>query len=96
MYATVRRYEGVTDPEEAGRRVVEGFVPIVSQIPGFVAYFCVNAGGGVLVSTSVFQNQAYEEESNRWAAKWVQQNLAGLPANPPIIAAGEVIAYSVE
>ncbi len=28
MYATVRRYEGVTDPSEAGRLVDEGFIPL--------------------------------------------------------------------
>jgi len=54
MYATVRRYEGVTDPNEAGRRVNEGFVPLISQVPGFVAYYWVDAGGGVMISTSVF------------------------------------------
>lgn len=96
MYATVRRYEGVTDPGEAGRRVNEGFVPLVSQIPGFVAYFWVNAGGGVMVSMSVFQEQQYEEESNKRAADWVRQNLAALLPNPPTITAGEVVAHSVE
>jgi hypothetical protein len=54
MYVTVRRYEGVTDPSEAGRRVNEGFLPLISEIPGFVAYYWVNAAGGVMVSTSVF------------------------------------------
>ena len=44
MYATVRRYEGATDPSETGRRVNEGFVPIISQIPGFVALYLVDAG----------------------------------------------------
>jgi hypothetical protein len=38
MYATVRRYEGVSDPSEVGRLVEEGFVPIISEIPRFVAY----------------------------------------------------------
>jgi len=96
LYATVRRYEGVTDPAEAGRRVKEGFVPLVSQIPGFVAYYWVNAGGGVMVSTSVFQDQAHEEESNRRAADWVRQNLAALLPNPPSITAGEVVAHAVK
>jgi len=36
MYATVRRYEGVPDPQEAGRQVEEGFVPIISEVPGLV------------------------------------------------------------
>jgi hypothetical protein len=44
MYATVRRYEGVTDPAEAGRRVDEGFVPLIQELPGFVAYYWVDAG----------------------------------------------------
>ncbi|HEX7981048.1 MAG TPA: hypothetical protein VF461_20745 [Gemmatimonadaceae bacterium] len=86
----------MTDPGEAGRRVNEGFVPLVSQIPGFVAYFWVNAGGGVMVSMSVFQEQQYEEESNKRAADWVRQNLAALLPNPPTITAGEVVAHSVE
>ena len=92
MYATVRRYEGVTDPREAARRVSEGFVPLVSQIPGFVAYYWVDAGGGVMVSTSVFQDQAGAKESNKRAADWVRKNLAPLLPNPPQITAGEVVA----
>ena len=71
MYATVRRYEGVTDRSEVARLVNEGFVPLISQIPGFVAYFWVDAGGGVMISTSVFQDQAGAEESNRRAADYV-------------------------
>jgi hypothetical protein len=76
--------------------VKEGFVPLVSKIPGFVAYYWVNAGGGVMVSTSVFQDQAHEEESNRRAADWVRQNLAALLPNPPSITAGEVVAHAVK
>ena len=96
MYATVRRYEGVTDPSEAGRRVNEGFVPLISQIPRFVAYYWVDVGGGVVISTSVFEDKAGAEESNRRAAEWVRQNLAPLYPNPPQITAGEVVAYKAK
>ena len=96
MYATVRRYERVTDPGEAGRRVNEGFVPVVSQIPGFVAYYWVDAGGGVMLSTSIFQDQSGAEESNRRAADWAQQNLATLLPDPPQITAGEIVAYKAK
>jgi hypothetical protein len=61
MYATVRRFEGVTDPGEAGRRVSEGWVPLVKEVPGFVAYYWVDAGNGVVVSTSVFEGQSEAE-----------------------------------
>ena len=96
MYATVRRYEGVTNPREAGKRVNEGFVPLISQLPGFVAYYWVDAGGGVMVSTSVFQDRAGVEESNRQAADWVRQNMAPLLPNAPQITAGEVVAHTVK
>jgi hypothetical protein len=36
MYATIRRYEGVTDSGEAGRRVDEGFVRLLKEQPGFL------------------------------------------------------------
>jgi hypothetical protein len=96
MYATTRRYEGVTDPGEAGRRVNESFVPLISKVPGFVAYYWADAGGGVMISTSVFQDRAGVEESTRQAAAWVHENMAPLLPNPPQITAGEVVAHAAK
>jgi hypothetical protein len=93
MFATVRRYEGVTNPSEAGRLVSEGFLPLISQIQGFVAYYWVDAGSGVMISTSVFQDQSGAEESNKRAAGYVREKLASLLPNPPQITAGEVVAH---
>ena len=92
MYATVRRYDGVTDPAEAGRRVAEGFVPLLKEIPGFIAYYWVDAGGGLMASTSVFEDRSGAEASTERAAEWVQQNIASLLPNPPQVTAGEVVA----
>jgi len=91
MYATVRTYEGVPNPAEAGRRVSETFVPLVSEIEGFVAYYWVDAGNGVMVSTSVFEDQAGADASNERAADWVRENPGMLP-NPPRLTAGVVLA----
>ena len=93
MYVTVRRYEGVTDPAEAGRRVNEGFLAIISKVPGFVAYYWVDAGGGVMISTSIFENQSSAEESTKRAADYVREKMASLLPKPPQITAGEVVAY---
>ncbi len=92
MYATMRRYEGVTDPAEAGRRVSEGFVSLLKEIPGFVAYYWVDGGGGVMVSTSVFEDRDGAEASTEKAAAWVRDNIASLLPNPPQVTAGEVVA----
>ena len=68
MYASVRLYNGVTDPGEAGRRITEGFVPLISDIEGLVAYFEVDAGNGVMASISVFEDKAGADASNERAA----------------------------
>ena len=96
MYATVRRYDGVTDTSEATRRVNEGFIQIVSEIPDFAAYYWVDAGDGVMISVSVFQGQASAEESNARASDYVRENLASVLPNPPQITAGEVVAHSAK
>ncbi|GAA5004984.1 hypothetical protein GCM10023335_21520 [Streptomyces siamensis] len=92
MYAAVRRYSGVTDPVEAGRRVNEGFVPLIREIPGLLAYYWVDAGNGVMVSTSVFESEAGAGESIKKAAVFVRDNLASLLPNPPEVMSGEVVA----
>ncbi|THA50612.1 hypothetical protein [Streptomyces sp. A1136] len=92
MYVAVRRYEGVTDSAEAGRLVNEGFLPLVREVPGFVAYYWVDAGGGVMLSTSIFQDRAGAEESIERAAQFVRDNLASLLPRPPQVTAGEVVA----
>ncbi len=92
MYAVMRRYEGVTDSAEAGRRVDEGFVPLLRQVPGFVAYYWVDAGNGVMVSTSVFEDQSGAEESVNRAADFVRDSLSSLLPNSPQVTAGPVVA----
>ena len=93
MYVAVRRYEGVSDPQKVGQLVDEGFVPIISELPGFVAYYFVDAGDGVMVSTGVFEHKDAEEQSNFRAGQFVAENLAPLLPNPPQVTAGEVVSY---
>ncbi|MET8299064.1 hypothetical protein ABZW02_34235 [Streptomyces sp. NPDC005180] len=57
-----------------------------------MAYYWVDAGDGVMVSTGVFEDQAGAEESTRRAADFVRANLASLLPNAPQVAAGQVVA----
>ena len=93
MYVAVRRYEGVTNPSEAGRIVNEGFVPLISEIPGFVAYYWVDAGDGVMISTSVYEHKDAVVQTNFVAGEFVQEHLLPLMPNPPQITTGEVVSY---
>src|SRR5215208_6697828 len=93
MYVAVRRYEGVRDPQKVGQLGEESFVPIISQMPGFVAHYTVDAGDGVMVATSVFEHKDAEEESTFVAGEFVAEHLEPLMPNPPQVTAGEVVAY---
>jgi hypothetical protein len=95
MYAVVRRFEGVTDSQKVVQVAKEGFLPLISQMPGFVAYYLVDAGDGVTVSTSVFEHKDAEEQSTFRAGEFVAEHLAPLLPNPPQVTAGEVVAYKV-
>jgi hypothetical protein len=95
MYTSIRRYN-ITNAEtieELTRRIKEGFVPIISQTPGFIAYSLVDAGEGVVATISVFGDQAGAEESNRRAADWVKQNIAHVVSGAPQITAGTVTLH---
>jgi quinol monooxygenase YgiN len=97
MYIAVRRYKvkpGSID--EIVRSVSEGFVPLISQASGFMAYYAVDAGNDIIFSVSIFQDQAGSDESTRLAADWVKQNLAALVEGPPEITAGEVKTYKAK
>ena len=94
MYTSIRRYKASPGAAaEVGRRVNQGFVPIISKAPGFVAYYVVDGGNDIVASISIFQDQAGAEESIRMAAGWVKANIASLLPNPPEITAGEVTVH---
>ena len=96
MYVSVRRFEGVTDPRKVAQVAKEGFLPIISEMPGFVAYYWVDAGDGVVVTTSVFEHKDAEEESTWRAGEFVAEHVAPLVPNPPQVTAGEVVAYKAK
>jgi hypothetical protein len=92
MYAAVRRYEGITDDAKAGRMVGESFVPLLEQVPGFIAYYWVDAGDGVMASLSVFETQEGADKSVKIAQDWVAENAPAIFPNPPRVTEGQVVA----
>ena len=93
MYVAVRRYEGVSDAQKVAQLAQEIFVPIISEMPGFVGYYLVDAGDGVMVSSSVFEHKDAEEQSSFRAGEFTAEHLLPLSPNPPQVTAGEVVAY---
>ena len=91
MHASIRKYRINSDAIEAlAVRVEDGFVPIISKLPGFVSYMVVDAGDGIVASISVFENEEAAEQSNAAAAAWVKENLSDVITEAPEITAGEI------
>ncbi len=92
MYASIRRY--VVHPGSIGeiaRQVNKGFLPIIRDIPGFVAYYVVDVGNGLGISFSIFEDQVGAERFAAASREYVKENLASLFPNPPEIMDGEVL-----
>ena len=91
MYVAVRRYKvKAGSMDELARRAQEGFVPLIRQAPGLVAYYGAASGSDSLFTVSIFQDQAEADESTRRATNWISQNLAEFVQGSPEIMAGEV------
>ena len=96
MFAVIRRYNThVGSSEKIEHRVREGFLPLVSRLPGFISYDLVCSSDGSLVSTSVFETRQAAEDSNRLASDWVHDNLASLIRTAPVILSGDVMVHHV-
>jgi hypothetical protein len=93
MFATVRRYEGVTDTEAAARNVNEVFVPLISALPGFVEYLWVDLGSNAMMSITVFESLSHAVDANVQARVWVRDHLSSVLDPSVRIEAGPIVAY---
>jgi len=96
MYATHRRYEGIdqTQIDELTRKVNESFIPRLSKLPGFRGYFLMEAGDGVVRSTSLFDTSSQAEDSSHIAAEWLQEEkLEKIVPKAPKVTVRKVLAH---
>ena len=96
MYAAIRQGKARAGmAEELARRIKEGAIPIISDVPGFRAYYVVYAPDDTVTAISVFDDYAGAEESNRRALAWIEQNLAPLLTGLATAVAGPVIVHTL-
>jgi hypothetical protein len=96
LYLVIRRYPLApgASVEELTEIVRAGFVPIVSQVPGFREYYTYDVGNGDSGTISVFTDAAAADESTRRAADWVAPaDLGRFFAGPPEMIAGTVLLH---
>jgi hypothetical protein len=88
MHAVVRRYSGASALNDLLAQRSQDVEQLLSDIPGFVAYYAIRAGDE-LATVTVCQDQAGTQESSRRAAEWVRQNFTGGPVGAPEVTEGE-------
>ena len=91
MFAAIRTY-GITDSDELSELVKDGFLPIVESVPGFVAYYVVNAGNGVASSITICEDKTGADESTSREAAWVEEHALDFIDSGPAIVTGAVLA----
>jgi len=95
MYAAIRQGTAKAGmAEELARRIKEGAIPIISDVPGFQAYYVIYAPNDTVTAISIFDDYAGAQESNRRGLAWIEQNLTPLLTGPATAVAGPVIVHT--
>ena len=96
MYAAIRQGKAKTGmAEELTRRIKEGAIPIISDVPGFMAYYVIYAPDDTVTAISIFNDYAGAEEAqtdvrSRGSSKILR------PCSPGQLgAAGPVIVHTL-
>ena len=96
MYAAIRQGKAKAGvAAELTERIKDGAIPIISDVPGFQAYYVVYAPDDTVTAISIFNNHASAEESNRRVVAWIEKDLAPLLAGPATAMAGPVIVHTL-
>lgn len=95
MYIAIRKYYIIPGSvDEFMQRVQGGFVPVISQVPGFISYYALKVRNDEVVTISIFETRVGAEESTPRALEWVQKNIAWLIQGFPEVMIGQVRASS--
>jgi hypothetical protein len=92
MYASLRTYRTDAGSVDAVmHRVDRDLAEALNREDGFIAYQCIDLGGGKVCSLSVFQEREQAEASNALAADWVADELADFGIERMGVMGGEVM-----
>ena len=92
MYASMRTYRiDPTSVDDLMHRVDRDFAEAIAQEPGFVAYECIDMGGGKICTLSMFRTQEQADASNELAAEWVADHLADFSIERMGVMCGDVM-----
>jgi hypothetical protein len=91
MFATIRKYTLAAGAnKQLNKELNETFLPLISAVPGFIAYHGVDSGKAEWASISIFETREAADESNRRAASFAKERIGALVTGAPEIVMGDV------
>jgi|SRR6195952_4276954 heme-degrading monooxygenase HmoA len=97
MFTSIRKYNVRRgSAEELGRRIGEGFVPMLRQMPGFRSYYLLDGGPDVLITISRFDSADEAFASNEKTADWVRNNVLEFTKGMSDVMSGNTLIAEVK
>jgi len=95
MHAVIRRYKvRLGTVASAAQHAETSLLPQMSRLPGFVAYYLLDAGDSVLASISVCETPEGADAAAALAASWFRSDWPSFKLIPPEITDGEVLVHA--
>jgi hypothetical protein len=96
VHASIRKYRSSDVPEVARKIDEKGFLSIISEVPGFSAYYVIDGGDGTVVTVTLAESRDGAEQSAQKASGWISENedVAALIEGSPEVTNGEVVAQA--
>jgi len=95
MHAVIRRYKvRLGTVASAAKHAETSLLPQMNRLPGFVAYYLLDAGDSVLASISVCATPEGADAAAALAASWFRSDWPSFKLIPPEITDGEVLVHA--
>ena len=92
MYITIRSRRVTSGSvDELMRKLDQGFMPLISAASGYVAYYVIDSGDGMVSAISIFEDEATALASNQLAENWVRENLGPMVPGLAEVISGRVL-----
>lgn len=92
MQGVIRRYRvRLGTMQQAASHVQADLVPRLQRLPGFVSWYLLDAGNGVLATVGTFQTPEAAGEAVRVQQEWFRDEWGSFVAVPPELTTGEVL-----
>ena len=92
MVITIRSREMVSGSVATLMKTIDdGFMPIISNQPGYIAYYVIDAGDGLVTAVSIFEDEKTSDTSNELAQRWIYEHLGDVVPGKAQVISGTVM-----